>query len=75
MSELPSDERACQQLLALWNIASENAQLLFLRELQIPFTANHPVDSAKQALLNLSDLEWIEVCDWLAECHWLPPGA
>lgn len=75
MTSIDSDDRACQQLLALWAIASENAQLLFLRELQIPFPANNPIDSAKQALLNLSDLEWIEVSDWLAECHWLPPGA
>lgn len=75
MTDKEFDERACQQLLALWSIASENAQLLFLRELQIPFPANDPIESAKHALINLSSMEWQEVCDWLAECHWLPPGA
>jgi len=48
---------------------------MFLRELNIPFPAHNPVESAKHALINLTDLEWQEVCDWLAECHWMPPGA
>lgn len=72
---IDSEDRAFKQLLALWSMASPNSKLLFLRELKIPFPAHCPVETAKQALLNLSDLEWKEVCDWLAECHWLPTGA
>lgn len=51
---------------------SIDTRITFLRELAIPFPANEPVESAKQALLNLTDLEWIEVCDWLQEINWLP---
>ena len=61
-------------LLQLWKEAGKNNQLAFLRSIAIPFPANNPVESAKQALLNLKDAEWQEVCDWLAENHWLPPG-
>jgi len=61
-------------LLQFWNAASENTRLDFLRELAIPFPANSPVESAKQALLNLTDLEWQVIWDWMGENHWLPPG-
>jgi len=59
-------------LLLLWRSSNEDTRITFLRELAIPFPANEPVESAKQALLNLTDLEWIEVCDWLQEINWLP---
>ncbi len=65
----------CESLLMqAWNEHSKSARLEFLRDLAIPFPANNPVESAKQALLNLNGDEWQEVCDWLAENHWLPPG-
>ena len=60
-------------LLLLWREADEDTRLMFLRELAIPFPAHNPIESAKQALLNLTDSEWLEVCDWLSEIHWLPP--
>jgi hypothetical protein len=59
-------------LLMLWNAADEEARLALFRELAIPYPAPSPVDSAKQALLNLTDAEWQEVADWLEENHWLP---
>ena len=61
-------------LLSSWDMASEENRLELLRHLAIPFPAHNPVESAKQALLNLTDTEWNEVRDWLGENHWLPPG-
>ena len=61
-------------LMMLWKAASENDRMAFLRELAIPFPANTPLETAQQALLNLNDLEWQELYDWLGENHWLPPG-
>jgi hypothetical protein len=61
-------------LLILWRSMDEEHRLLFLRELAIPFPANSPVESAKQALLNLMEDELQEVLDWMSENHWLPPG-
>jgi hypothetical protein len=63
-----------QTIKVLWNHANEETRLDFLRHLAIPFPAHSPVESAKQALLNLTEVEWQEVCDWLSENHWLPPG-
>ena len=64
----------CTRLLSLWNFMPEGDRLEFLRAIGSPFPASTPVDSAKMALLNLTDLEWQEVQDWLGENHWLPPG-
>jgi hypothetical protein len=61
-------------LFMLWRSANEESRLFFLRELAIPFPANSPVESAKQALLNLMEDELQEVLDWMSENHWLPPG-
>lgn len=61
-------------LLTAWRNADDATRLDFLRELAIPFPAQRPVECAQQALLNLTDLEWVEVCDWLMENHWLPPA-
>lgn len=61
-------------MLILWRDTPEEDRLLFLRELAIPFPANSPVESAKQALLNLMEDELQEVLDWMSENHWLPPG-
>lgn len=61
-------------LVLLWDSAGKESRLELLRHAAIPFPANNPVESAKMALLNLKDEEWQEVCDWLAENHWLPPG-
>lgn len=55
--------------LTAWREADDATRLDFLREL-VP--AQRPVECAQQALLNLTDLEWVEVCDWLTENHWLP---
>jgi len=62
------------QLLLLWRDTPEEDRLLFLRELAIPYPAHSPVESAKQALLNLMEDELQEVLDWMSENHWLPPG-
>lgn len=61
-------------LLREWRAADDDARLTFLRELAIPFPAHSPVESAKQALLNLMEDELQEVLDWMSENHWLPPG-
>ncbi len=58
-------------LLILWRDLPEEDRLLFLRELAIPFPANSPIESAKQALLNLTDIELQDVLDWMSENHWL----
>lgn len=63
------------RLLSLWQFTAENDRLEFLRAIGVPFPAKTPVDCAKSALLNLTDLEWQDVCDWLSENHWMPPGA
>jgi len=68
------DDHDTDRLLSTWRYSSDNARLLFLRELAIPFPANDPIQSAKNALANLTQLEWQDVCDWLSENHWLPPG-
>ena len=61
-------------LLILWRESDDDTRLTFLRELAIPFPANSPIESAKQALLNLMEDELEEILDWMAENHWLPPG-
>ena len=61
-------------LQSAWNLASEEDRLMMLRSAAIPFPAHDPIESAKQALANLTDLEWQAIWDWLGEMHWLPPG-
>jgi hypothetical protein len=68
-----SDEQNADRIIGLWNISNDTVHRLVLNELAIPWPANDPVESALNALKNLTQLEWQAVCDWLAENHWLPP--
>ncbi len=61
-------------LQSAWDMSSEEDRLDVLRNAAIPFIEKSPIAFAKQALLNLTQDEWQDVCDWLSENHWLPPG-
>ena len=71
---LDKTELDARRIVSLWKIATEDVHRLVLDALAIPQPAKTPVEYAKNALANLKDDEWQEVCDWLAENHWLPPG-